>query len=592
MIRMQPFALAAALVAAPSVLAAKSPDAEVTAVSVVSAPGRAELVIDVSGVVQVKDFTLANPARLVLDLHGARLSKAMRAAYDGMNRAGIVNVRYGQFEAGVVRVVLELDQVREYSLERGEESIRVSFGADRAFLTWSSASPGAAVAAAAARPDASSAPRREVTPIAGLVQQRQEPRMTVTWDDADIADVVAGFAEFSGKSIILGKGITGTVDAEIKNQPWPQALAAVLAAQGLSAQEMPGGIIRVDSPEALAALDSLEPLTTELVRLNYAKAGEVAKSAEGILGKGRGSVFPDTASNSLIITATRSRVGGVADFVKRLDVRTPQVSIQAKIIFVDRTDLMALGFQYDLGSDNQFFNQLVQRPDPSDPDGAPFEPDVNVIDLGGNTVSAIANANSNIPGSALDLVWSTALGGFTLTTFLTALQRVELADVQAEPLISTLDNRKADILVGEETPVRIVDYSSAVGGAAPRATVQFKETGIRLTVTPRVTNNNQILMELETERSSVQELAAADLGFRINTQRATNQLLVNDGETAVIGGLTVTTVTRTRSGVPLLSGLPIVGGLFSFTSNNENRRDLIILVTPRILDDTADVPAE
>jgi type IV pilus assembly protein PilQ len=98
-------------------------------------------------------------------------------------------------------------------------------------------------------------------------------------------------------------------------------------------------------------------------------------------------------------------------------------------------------------------------------------------------------------------------------------------------------------------------------------------------------------MELETERSSVQELAAADLGFRINTQRATNQLLVNDGETAVIGGLTVTTVTRTRSGVPLLSGLPIVGGLFSFTSNNENRRDLIILVTPRILDDTAD-PAE
>ena len=154
----------------------------------------------------------------------------MRAAYDGMNRAGIVNVRYGQFAAGVVRVVLELDQVREYSLERGEESVRVSFGADRAFLTWSSASPGAAVAAAAARPDASSAPRREVTPIAGLVQQRQEPRMTVTWDDADIADVVAGFAEFSGKSIILGKGITGTVDAEIKNQPWPQALAAVLAA--------------------------------------------------------------------------------------------------------------------------------------------------------------------------------------------------------------------------------------------------------------------------------------------------------------------------------------------------------------------------
>jgi type IV pilus assembly protein PilQ len=592
MIRLHRLALAAALVAVPSVAAATPPDAEVTAVSVVSAPGRADLVIDVSGAVSVRDFTLANPARLVLDLTGARLSPAMRAAYDGMNRAGIVNVRYAQYAPGVVRVVLELDAVREYSVERGDAAVRVSFGADRAFLAWSSTAP---ARLAAERPDAASAPRsREVTP-AGAVAMRQtgqEPRMTATWDNADIADVVAGFAAFSGRSIILGKDVSGTVSAEIKDQPWPAALGAVLAAQGLSAQEMPGGIIRVDSPQALAALDSLEPLSTQLVRLNYAKAAEVAKSTEGILTKGRGSVVPDTASNSLIITETRSRLDRVSDFVKRLDVRTPQVSIQAKIIFVDRTDLMALGFQYDLGDDRQFFNRLVQRQDPNGDPGETFEPNVNVIDLGGNAVSAIANANSEINGSALDLVWSTAIGGFSLTTFLSALQRIDLADIQAEPLITTLDNRKADILVGEETPVRIVDYSSVATGGAPRATVQFKETGIRLTVTPRVTNNGQILMELETERSAVQTLAAADLGFNIQTQRASNQLLVQDGETAVIGGLTVTSVTRTRSGVPLLSALPIVGGLFSFTSNNENRKDLIILVTPRILDDASDVPAD
>ncbi len=592
MIRLHRLALAAALLAAPSVAAATPPDAEVTAVSVVSAPGRADLVIDVSGAVSVRDFTLANPARLVLDLTGARLSPAMRAAYDGMNRAGIVNVRYAQYAPGVVRVVLELDAVREYSVERGDAAVRVSFGADRAFLAWSSTAP---ARLAAERPDAASAPRsREVTPNAAvsLRQTGQEPRMTATWDNADIADVVAGFAAFSGRSIILGKDVEGTVSAEIKDQPWPAALGAVLAAQGLSAQEMPGGIIRVDSPQALAALDSLEPLSTQLVRLNYAKAAEVAKSTEGILTKGRGSVVPDTASNSLIITETRSRLDRVSDFVKRLDVRTPQVSIQAKIIFVDRTDLMALGFQYDLGDDRQFFNKLVQRQDPNGDPGETFEPNVNVIDLGGNAVSAIANANSEINGSALDLVWSTAIGGFSLTTFLSALQRIDLADIQAEPLITTLDNRKADILVGEETPVRIVDYSSVATGGAPRATVQFKETGIRLTVTPRVTNNGQILMELETERSAVQTLAAADLGFNIQTQRASNQLLVQDGETAVIGGLTVTSVTRTRSGVPLLSALPIVGGLFSFTSNSENRKDLIILVTPRILDDASDVPAE
>jgi type II secretory pathway component GspD/PulD (secretin) len=115
--------------------------------------------------------------------------------------------------------------------------------------------------------------------------------------------------------------------------------------------------------------------------------------------------------------------------------------------------------------------------------------------------------------------------------------------------------------------------------------VQFKETGIRLTVTPHVTSNRQIAMELHTERSSLQELAAADLGFIFQTQKAENQLLVNDGETAVIGGLTVTQVTNTRTGIPLLSGLPIIGKLFSYSNNTENRRDLIILVTPRIIDD-------
>jgi len=179
-------------------------------------------------------------------------------------------------------------------------------------------------------------------------------------------------------------------------------------------------------------------------------------------------------------------------------------------------------------------------------------------------------------------VFSTALGGFSLTSFLSAVERADLSDIQAEPVITTLDNRKADILVGEETPVRVIDASSA-GDA--KASVIFKETGIRLTVTPHVTSNRQIAMELHTERSSIQPLAAADLGFVFQTQRAENQLLVNDGETAVIGGLTVTQVTNTRTGIPLLSGLPIIGKLFSFSSNNENRRDLIILVTPRIIDD-------
>jgi type IV pilus assembly protein PilQ len=553
---------------------------EVTGVSVQAAPGRADVVINVRGAVEVRDFMLQNPDRLVLDVMGAQLKGNLAGLYDGVKRGGVLNVRYSQFEPDVVRIVLVLDRAKDYHLERGIGLIRVSFGTDQSFLDWSSNTP---VKAASAR---TKAPRRqpEVRFDASRLTQAttiEEPRITVVWDRASIADVVSGFAAFSGRTIILGKDIKGEVTAEVKNQPWPQAFQAVLASQGLSAQEMPGGIIRVDAPSVLAALDSLEPLETHVVRINYGKAKDMTKSIESSLTKGRGKVIADDNSNSLIITDTRSKVGNVADFVRGLDIRTPQVSIKAKIVFVDRTDIEELGIKYDLGSNSQFFNVLGQRDDPDT--GEPFDDNVNVIDLGGNSVSAIGNANSEVVNSAIDLIFSTAFGGFTLTSFLSALERQDLSDVQAEPVITTLDNRKADILVGEETPVRVVDVGT--GNTDTKSTVQFKETGIRLTVTPHVTANRQIAMELHTERSAVQEIAVGDLGFIFQTQRADNQLLVNDGETAVIGGLTVTEVINTRSGIPLLSGLPIVGKLFSFSRTEENRRDLIILVTPRIIDD-------
>jgi type IV pilus assembly protein PilQ len=347
---------------------------------------------------------------------------------------------------------------------------------------------------------------------------------------------------------------------------------------------MAGGIIRVDEPSVLSALDSLEPLETSIVRVNYAQAASLSKTVESIVTKGRGRVVADTTSNSLVITETRSRLAGVTDFVRGLDIKTPQLSIQAKIIFVDRTDLEALGLKYDLGGRHQFFNKLVQR---TDANGDQFDKNVNVVDLGGNSVSAIGNADAVVKNSALDLIYSTAIGGFSLTTFLSALETSELADIQAEPVITTLDNRQADILVGEETPIRVIDASSQSSANGPRSNVQFKETGIRLTVTPHVTNNRQILMQLHTERSALQPLPEADLGFNFAKQKADNQLLVNDGETSVIGGLTVTEVNKTRSGIPLLSGLPLVGKLFSNSQESERRRDLIILVTPRITDDGA-----
>jgi type IV pilus assembly protein PilQ len=213
----------------------------------------------------------------------------------------------------------------------------------------------------------------------------------------------------------------------------------------------------------------------------------------------------------------------------------------------------------------------------------------NIVALGGNSLSAIGNAGQAVLNPALELIFSTAIGNFDLTTFVQALQRVDLADIQAEPTITTLDNRQAEILVGDRVPIRIIDISSqaqtaTTGPAIPRATVSFQQTGINLRVTPHVTSNRQILMEVHAERSNVRP-AAVDIGFTFQTQQADNQILVSDGETAVIGGLTVTEVTVTKSGIPFLVDLPILGKLFGFTSQTENRRDLLILITPHIIDD-------
>src|SRR3954454_8930992 len=499
---------------------------EVTGVSVQPSPGRADVIVNIRGAVEVRDFMLQNPNRLVLDVVGAKLKGNTSGLYDGVKRGGVLNLRYSQFAPNVVRVVMDLDHAMDYHVERVADAIRVSFGTDQSFLAWSSNDPQPGQAGAKSAPRA----QPEVQfPASRLIRasSSEEPRITVVWDRANVADVVAGFAAFSGRTIILGKDIKGEVTAEIRNQPWPQAFQAILSAQGLSAQEMAGGIIRVDNPSALASLDSLEPLETSVIRINYAKAKDLTKSIEGSLTKGRGKVIADDNSNSLIITDTRSKIGNLTDFVQGLDVRTPQVSIKAKLVFVDRTDIEQLGIKYDIGNQNQFFNKVVQRCcDPST--GKLYDPAVNVVDLGGNAVSGIGNASGIVANSAIDLVFSTALGGFSLTSFLSAVEQADLSDIQAEPVITTLDNRKADILVGEETPVRVVDASSS-GDA--KASVIFKETGIRLTVTPHVTSNRQVAMELHTERSSIQVVAQTDLGYVFQTQRADNQLLVNDGET-------------------------------------------------------------
>jgi type IV pilus assembly protein PilQ len=625
------FALVAGANVAHATTTGETQSGEVKSLTVVSASGRAEVVIAVDNSVSIQDFSLADPSRVVLDLKGARLSSPTRL-YDRVPRGGVTNVRVAQYRENTVRVVIDLDADHKYAVTRDANEVHIAIDAPAgaAFTAWRAAPQiTSAVAAGDAAPDI--APdaavvhrafrKASVAPVSQtkFAASAAQPRITVTYQDADIRDVIAAFAVFSGRTIVVGKGVTGNVSAEVRDQPWDVALRAILQAQGLAAKEDQDGIIAVDSYENIAKQQASEPLTTQIISVNYARASTLVSTVKSLLSKEcsgggaagvanntncqiRGDVSADSATNRLLVTDVASRLQEISNYIKDLDVRTPQVSIKAKIILVNRTNIEDIGVSYDFGSNGTFFNSLMQRTDPStfkpvdtNGDGVPdavagtaYNKAQQVIEIGGNSLAAVSNANQRVVNPALSLIFSTALGKFNLTSFLDALQEVRLADVQAEPSIVTLDNRKAEILSGEETPIRIIDIGSLSQGgtqaSAPRATVSFKETGIILTVTPHITNNRKILMTLHAERSQLQA-AASDLGYTFLKQRADNELLVGDGETAVIGGLTVTSVTQSKDGIPLLVDLPFIGKLFGETRTEEDKNDLLILVTPHIVDE-------
>lgn len=600
----------------------------VRGISVVPATGRAEVVIAVDGAVNVRDFTVDSPFRVVLDLRGARLGMPTDA-YDRVSRGGIRNVRLSQFDATTVRVVVDLDGTRDYSVVTADGAIRVAIDGGADFAAWSSdglapaatATVGAVAVESPAGADATAyyvespyAAAAEPRPLAPapavpLAQPaQQQRRITVTYEDADIRDVLAAFAAFSGRTIVTGRDVEGKITAEIRDQPWDVALEALLNAQGLAKTEDVNGIITVDSYSNILIRQSSEPIVTRLVSVNYANAASLAESVRALLSRdcraaraaamdpastggmgganqqcpARGQVTADSATNSLLISEVPSRMPELLGYVKALDVRTRQVSIKGKLISVNRSATEQLGLSYDLGSAQGFSNRLAPRLDAS---GKPI-PGEFVVQLGGNALVGIANANRLYgQSSALGLIFSTALGKFSLTSFLDALSEQRLSDVQAEPTTTTMDNKKARLVVGQETPVRTVDYGSAtVPGQAPRATVSFRETGIKLEVTPHITNNRQILMDVYAEQSELQ-IVGGDLGYFFPNRNVRTQVIVRDGETLAIGGLTQTQVTKVRSGIPILSSLPLLGRLFSQTETREDKQDLLILLTPHILDE-------
>ncbi len=548
----------------------------VTEVTITPAGQGTHVLIAVDGAVEYRDFTMEGPHRLVVDLMGSRHALP-RDNYTSLDRGGIRAVRTSQYSAEVVRLVFELEQPLGYSVVPVERGLLISLdGLGEPFEPWSS---GQVVAAAPAA-------GRPVTMAAQVPAQQEQPRITVTWTAAPINDVLQAFAQFSGKSIVPGANVTGFVTATINDRPWDVALNSILQTQGLRAVEDEYGIVRVDNFSDVNEREQIEPILTQAHRISYATATELQTAIQPLLSA-RGQVTVGVGTNTLIVSDIQRVQEAVSQLLQQLDVETPQISISAKIIFVDRTALNELGVTYELkDTEGNQFNELSSGFGDTDGDGVldPVEQGTAVVSLGGSSIAALGNAAARVVNPSIQFLTSLVIGRHTLINFIDALSSLNISDVHAEPQITTLDNQQAEIHVGELTPIRTIDAGggSGAGGGFPVATVTQQETGIILRATPHVTDGNQILLELEAERSSA-ELAESDAGFIFRTQRAQTRVLVRDGETVVIGGLTQSERNEVRTGIPLLMDIPYIGALFRVRRLQEVQQDLIILVTPHII---------
>ncbi len=434
-------------------------------------------------------------------------------------------------------------------------------------------------------------------PSTGVAADQEVGRpITASFVDTPVRDVLFAFADFAGRSIVAGPTVDGLVSAEIRSQPWDLALRAILAAHGLVVHEQADGIIRVDDARSLFDREAVHPMVTRPFRVNYADVTELTELVAGLLSE-RGRVSAGLGTNTLVVTDVPRVLDAAHELIRELDTQAPQVDITAKIIFINRSALMGFGITYDLKDigGNQL-NLLSPGVADLNGDGEITLPDeqvplgTNAVSLTGNSIAALGNATYRVVNPTLALLTSLVMGRNTLVAFIDALESVQLTDVEAHPSVRVMDNRTARIVVGEETPVRVIDAGAQLQGrqgedsrsTLPVATVDYKETGVILEVTPRIADGREVLLELTAERSSA-DLAPSDVGVIFRRQRAESRVMVGDGETVVIGGLTVTEKGEVRSGIPLLMHLPLVGRLFRSRTETSVQRDLVIMVTPTIV---------
>ena len=419
--------------------------------------------------------------------------------------------------------------------------------------------------------------------------------LSLDLDGVDLRAVLRTLADVSGLNMVIDPDVQGSVDIKLTDVPWDQALDVILRGNGLD-YSVDGTIVRISKIKTLedenkarqsAAQAAAERqaqaggLAFETFPLSYAKAAEIAPLLKGSLRLSKyGQVQVDVRTNTLIIADLPEQFGPIRQLLTTLDRAEPQVEVEARIVQTTRDFAKAIGVQWglngrvmpDIGNTTSlvFPNQgtiggrLGGTQGTTDPRAGELEQTSSGVRLG------VPDATS-----AIGLALGSVNGAFNLDVALSALERTGKGRVLSTPRLTTQNNIEAEVAQGIQIPIQVV--------ANETVTVSFKDAVLILRVTPQITAANTVIMKITIENGTADFSRQVNGIPPVNTQRALTQVQIDDGATTVIGGIFVSTETSSNGQVPLLHRIPILGWLFKNERVEDESRELLIFITPRIL---------
>ena len=420
-------------------------------------------------------------------------------------------------------------------------------------------------------------------------------RLSLNFQDIEIRSVLQLLADFTGLNLVVSDSVEGNLTLRLKNVPWDQAMDIILKTKGL-AQRRAGNVILVAPTDEIAAreklelearkqVEELEQLRTEFIKVNYAKAENIAdllKLKDNAILSPRGSVSVDARTNTLLVKDTNTSLSNVRQLLLELDIPVRQVLIESRVVIASDDFSKELGVRFGVSNDSYGSNNTgtgAATAGTLGSDGGTR----GLINGDGSVVSA-GNDGLNVnmplqnPAGSIALALTKLPLGTLLELELSAAQTEGRGEVVSSPRVITADSHTARIEQGVEVP-----YLELNRG---RATLKFRKAVLSLETTPQITPDDRIIMDIEVHKDSRGEDVSFGEGLlapTINTREVQSQVLVENGQTVVLGGIYETTQSTQVTRVPFFSDLPLIGNLFKSTIARDDRSELLIFVTPKIL---------